>query len=520
MQSTKNHAQNKAREFVTNGIRNNHFSPGNKLPTVKALSKLAGVSTDTMRKALTQLKLDGVLESVRGHYLFVKSDLPAFGSNITFSQPAVSSSCGSLWLRTKNHLLRDIVNGMYLPGRPLPGISEFMHTYRVSFRTMKKALCALEQEDVIRSYKRGYELPSLPFNTSPARIVLIGHRHAKDKINLGMHDEAFLRHLEMACARANVQVDICTVDDNFDGINGTDFTSGKTTPLLQGDQVFGYLYLANMDTPVHARVLKMLPLTRKPVAVLDETGNAIDDASLLKSRRLKIFRMTVSQAPARQIAHYLLSLGHKHIAFISPFHDAVWSQQRLKGLREVYAMAGSGVAVSAYISHKPFKESALEHSGIQVLQRAFHAWRRTAQVEFIKEVEPLFATIEEKGIRWGELRRQLKEHFSKALSDRSITAWVFPTDFLGDVAMDFLADRGIKIPEAISLIGFDDSFRSLRCGLASYNFNIEAVANAMLQYVIHGKVPGVPNDRKCIEIKGAIVNRRSIARAHYRRGNG
>jgi DNA-binding LacI/PurR family transcriptional regulator len=77
-------------------------------------------------------------------------------------------------------------------------------------------------------------------------------------------------------------------------------------------------------------------------------------------------------------------------------------------------------------------------------------------------------------------------------------------------ALAFLAARGVRVPQDISVVGFDDSLEASFYRLSSYNFNGAAVAEAMLAHVM---APSrAPGPSQAAEIEGSVTERATTAR--------
>jgi hypothetical protein len=99
----------------------------------------------------------------------------------------------------------------------------------------------------------------------------------------------------------------------------------------------------------------------------------------------------------------------------------------------------------------------------------------------------------------------------KVVEDRSITAWVCANDNIAIMAYRFLTEKGLRIPQDISLAGFDNSAESLRYELTTYDFNMPAIIRAMLDFLLWPS-------RMCIsrrgvnDIRGFLIQRASTRR--------
>jgi DNA-binding LacI/PurR family transcriptional regulator len=101
--------------------------------------------------------------------------------------------------------------------------------------------------------------------------------------------------------------------------------------------------------------------------------------------------------------------------------------------------------------------------------------------------------------------------FEKALADRSITAWVAANDTVAVHALAFLQEKKVRVPDDISLIGFDDTLEAFKNGLTSYNFNIEVIARRMLNHILDSaREPSKQPRGTDSEVEGCMVERRTL----------
>jgi DNA-binding LacI/PurR family transcriptional regulator len=74
------------------------------------------------------------------------------------------------------------------------------------------------------------------------------------------------------------------------------------------------------------------------------------------------------------------------------------------------------------------------------------------------------------------------------------------------MALDFLKKHSHR---KISLIGFDDTFEAFRKGLTSYNFNIQALVQLMLNHVVNPANMLSSKRTRAVEIEGMLVERQT-----------
>jgi DNA-binding LacI/PurR family transcriptional regulator len=94
--------------------------------------------------------------------------------------------------------------------------------------------------------------------------------------------------------------------------------------------------------------------------------------------------------------------------------------------------------------------------------------------------------------------------FTRAREHGGITAWVCENDRIARYALDFLAEKGVRVPRAVSVMGFDDDMEAFKRKLTSYNFNIPAVVNRMLGFVLSSSQYHYP---KAYEVEGIVIER-------------
>jgi DNA-binding LacI/PurR family transcriptional regulator len=233
--------------------------------------------------------------------------------------------------------------------------------------------------------------------------------------------------------------------------------------------------------------------------------------------RVRMFTMTTAMGAGRDVGRYLMGMGHKDVAYISPFHKMQWSRRRCDGVKEIFDAAGKGHSVKTFTIDKSeyndFYADGKAHANLPRLTKFYADWAGKAPHEIVWSMKPWIDEAFGQFAGWGEVYLKLKPLFKKAHADKKITAWVLCNDMVSLMAQDFLLRARVDIPRQISLISFDDTLKGLVHGLTTYNFNVHAVVNAMLTHVLSGKLPLGASRRKRVEIAGMIVARRTTGPA-------
>ena len=177
------------------------------------------------------------------------------------------------------------------------------------------------------------------------------------------------------------------------------------------------------------------------------------------------------------IAHYMIGLGHKHIAYISTTLNEANSARvrRLEGVRDTYrdeCPEGSVIVRSREVTPKEERDNiSIEHA-----------------VGF-------------------ELTR-------KCLGERRITAFVAVNDMVAYGVLDAIRAEGRRVPEDYSVCGFDNIFPSqfLPVGLTTVEHYIADKGRNAFE-ILHSKMSGESSDRNItrFEFKHHLIVRDSTA---------
>ncbi|MBD3216615.1 MAG: hypothetical protein GF311_28630 [Candidatus Lokiarchaeota archaeon] len=124
-------------------------------------------------------------------------------------------------------------------------------------------------------------------------------------------------------------------------------------------------------------------------------------------------------------------------------------------------------------------------------------------------------TIPRKSLARALVRKQVDRLFEKALQQPEITAWVAANDEVALWALDLLAEKGVRVPKEISVMGFDDRTEALQERLTSYNFNFRAIIPAMIDFVLRKERSLAHRMRKPLEIEGTIIERQTVCSRAY-----
>jgi DNA-binding LacI/PurR family transcriptional regulator len=283
------------------------------------------------------------------------------------------------------------------------------------------------------------------------------------------------------------------------------------------DTILGYILIMNLSDVPDEDVIRDLLHFGKPVAVFDMVDGHRTHQLSRRANQLRYFISSVSRRNPAQVAQFLISRGHRRIAYISPFHGAAWSRMRCEVLKQAFADAGIENGVSLYCdeglqsSVSSFRRSIKQYSSKHILD-AYKSWLATAPPQFSSwKSQPAATDPVVRGLYnlhvASERFLQCSALFKQAAADKSITAWVCANDQVGEMAVDFCRDSRIAVPLDLWILGFDDTSTALMRRLTSFNFNHLGLIQSILNFILRPSSFAEMHKEQVVEIDGIITER-------------
>jgi DNA-binding LacI/PurR family transcriptional regulator len=487
-------ARKKARDYLLRCIATGAaMSPAG----ISALAKRAGVAYMTMWKAVRELKASGKLH---GSYRISTTGRP-LRSALPRALPHV---------RLAERIAQDLLAGSITRGFALLSVKELTARYATSPGTLRNILADLSAQGLITPRGRHYTALVRP-EKQRRSIVLIAYMQYFGALTLPQIERDFLRACESVCLHAQATL-IVMAARPVNGITVLTDTRGREQPLPARKEIAGYIYLLQNPQAWDERILRQALAARRPLAILDNGGDNIPgEAPEIKVPRVCVFNASAHGRTGAQAAAYLLSKGHRHAAYISPFHGDSWSQVRYAGAARVFEKAGAGSSITLHSLPYSMKDNhywsdGMKHSNGQRLDRFFTRWRDRAPDSFHAEADTTSKNHFGYLVMAGEIAGAMRPLLDEAASSRRVTAWIMANDLAARIALRYCGSKGIEVPERIAIIGFDDEIESTELRITSYNFNFDAAASAMVNFIMHPE-SDYWQRRKVVEIEGRIVER-------------
>ncbi|MBD3344176.1 MAG: GntR family transcriptional regulator [Chitinivibrionales bacterium] len=521
MRNKRSPSTEKAIDYLFRFIhtRSEPFAP---LPPLRHLAQNAHVSINTIIKAADRLTDKGLLTKQRckGYYIAGKEGADAVRDEID-----ITPLTGGMSAVVTRAVRTDILNGAYQSDTPFPSLKELCIRYNTSFRTLKRALRTLVAEKYLEPYKRSYRVVGFVKPAAKSRIRLVSMENNRREVRFEGVNQDILRLLDLECGRRDLRLEMfghATFHEPvqipvmppavFSRPGNRDYFE-----LRDDDSVLGYCFIIPALSPGVRYVFEILSSFGKPVAVLDSTGGLVLPASCIKEF-FRIFSNSISADCGEAATRFLIDLGHRHIAYLSPFHEALWSQNRLHGMQKTCRFAGPGYEVIPIVLRNPaniygfYRFDAGTKGKFDILKKAYEQWRKQVKPHFIRTVESVFTdTIPVRKLPQALWAETLDQLFERAVAIKECTAWVCANDIVALQALDYCKRKGIAVPQTLSIMGFDDTYESLVTRLTSYNFNVRALLHRLLGYLIDTK--SAPRGLKPVTVDGIIIQRETTAQS-------
>jgi DNA-binding transcriptional regulator YhcF (GntR family)/DNA-binding LacI/PurR family transcriptional regulator len=213
---------------------------------------------------------------------------------------------------------------------------------------------------------------------------------------------------------------------------------------------------------------------------------------------------------------FLASMGHKQIAYFC-FGNYPGNFQHLRGVE---------CAMKRFFNNESYIHFFHENSEKSNWHANFSTYRSLSgeekkrclegytglfkgyQFEHNDPIERIYPHLANR-IKEDIAKKAMIPLFEKALQIREITAWVGTGYRDTSAAVEFLTERGVNIPDKISLFGFADGPLTSEYGITAYNF-MEEKAAYLAAHCILGDIPIKKNRNGYVEYEGQIMVRKSV----------
>ncbi|MBD3244116.1 MAG: GntR family transcriptional regulator [Chitinivibrionales bacterium] len=482
-----------------------------RLPPIPVLANQAGVSQATIAKAVRRLCQQGLLVTSHGKGTRV---LPHPRYMPSESPPGQSAH---KWQRCARRLEHDFV--LHSRGQDrIPALKELCARYGVCERTMRKALDSLEHRGSLRRQCRSYFVRVHRADRTRNTIVLIarGEPSGRSLLYATPRTQDHLRHLEHECGRRGIALKILTCNRFGRRLDDLAKPAFALPATIHPDMVLGFLVWCDAIDPTPLEELfRGVCRFDKPIGLLDDDGERVSRPSvrglLRAGRSACVYRTT----PGRQVGSYLLSRGHRAVAYITAGETQPWSVLRRQGLVQAFEQGGleRGVrqfGLSDEELHDRSLSAALEHARrlnpqlprSMMIPRVDYPSLSLHQARFVQE---LHAYAER-----ADLIRRMTPVYRRAQRWQEATAWVCASDTVALSALEYLRSQVVGVPRQVSVIGMDDTAEASAARLTSYNFGSAAAVSWMVERLFRPRTRGGSRNDDIFEPEGYVSERGTV----------
>ncbi|MBD3321469.1 MAG: GntR family transcriptional regulator [Chitinivibrionales bacterium] len=528
---SKKNAFSRALSYLEGAIKKQKQEKKSRIPTNAMMAADAGVAYETMRKAVNQLVSRGALIARPGMGIHIAGTAGRAEAQYS-TLPSVRADNRLRWQKAVSEIKKDILQGQFGWNKALPSQKEMLRKYRVSYPTLRKALQVCVDEKIVVPEGRWYATSLKKTVMSYSRIILIGDEREETGIAKGICGDDFTRSLEHACAISGVRLEMYSYRWCEGDLEVRNVATGEKCSIQDDNDILGFIYVGVFAREIESRlldrddgiadvmevfnaVIRLLLSYKRPIAVYTFEQDLTLSIRHGRESPVRIFRMAAPETSAVKVGRYLLSKHHKHIAYISPFHQALWSQLRYEALVRTFTDAGYGdkvrlVSINDHYSLLSYFSESEHHFNIENIVRTYEQWRREKNPPFTENFDHSFRRFCRRYMTVAELYYRFGPFLERLMNDRRISAWIAANDGVAEIILDFLKAQGKKVPDFVSLASFDNTVVAVRHGITSFDFNIPAAVNSMIAFLIN---PGAVTREKrenIGDVEGVIIERNSI----------
>lgn len=469
-----------------------HLKPGERLPPIRELASQLGIPLRQVQLILRDYQESGKISVTRGRGITRLGKQPAM-----VTKYASKSSDVLLYERMRDELC----TGQYPYGSQLPKVAALAKERSVSTHTVCRAYSRLVEEELVIRHGRQFIVGSVPRSgtsslgpdTRFSVIILQISPAALSRFVSSEWTGGFMQSFMRKLSAYGIRPIVITMHEDLERHNTFRPLSGRgalesTVISLRNDfrgilvlgTAWDYLSGCNED---FCSLIPFLCSFGKPVVwfdAIDEVGNCRGASD----RHRVSYRNAISNQYVRKLftrcrydeiagvkaaVRFLVDRGHRKAVFQSTDTGIKWVDHRFQYILAVTKKhlpeleLYNGCAMS--IPEDPIAALSCSSSGI------------------LRAIEPIAQSLREKypsgnGIHEFSAHDRKFAYLSLCLApfifDQGVTAIIAPNDEQANVICQWLSAIGLRFPEDISVISFDDNLaRQYPFAISSVNFGFD-----------------------------------------------
>lgn len=446
--------------------------PESAFPSLRKCALLCGVSLRTFQLAVQTMKQRGLLEARPGSGTWPQGKAPARLKNVD------SAGAHKDWSARIEEGFRSIS----FAGGVLPPIKDLTSRWNVSAPTLRKALRVLQRKGSLeRRGNRWYPVQSQGFPTQdkPLEVWLVCASSGDQLLADSTRVSDFYRTIEEECQRFALKLMTIHYD-----------VQQQKMPLLgpsDWKRCAGVI-VSTWLLPNSVALLKTIAKWNLPMSIWLENEELLPELpKLIHRKNMAWFCISYNADSGRELGKNLMQRGYNHALYISPYHGATWSQNRLAGLAETLERVDP-LCDSRCRDAWGFRNAGLQKMKKNVLQD----WLDVPETIYKYPQIPLAMKA-----KWDkqvcdfiqdmEVLEALRPLLAQAVRSPA-TAWVFASDHCALLALQLIAPE--LRPRVIA--SFDNTPEARAVGIESFEFNTRGMVQAMVEHLLHPSHPLYP----------------------------
>lgn len=462
------------------------------LPSIRTMARECHVAYATMYKALRRWRVGN-------------------GVGTQVSTPVARPAHHQRWEMVLSQLQGDLSHSVFVPGSLLPPVKTLQGRYGVCYATMKAALDAALSDGLLSYERRRYRVPTVRVARDFYSLHVVT-RTIPEQLFAPVTStaRAIYRQIEGQCGRRSIVPRM--VAYHFMERELVPAYTDRAFPLDQAALAHSLgivVFIAGLEAVGLPTFLEELCALGRPVVLVDEYGRLGADDIPRASAPVMLCRAASNVAAGRDVGRALRSLGHRRIAYVNPFGGVDWAQDRERGIRDVWGDDDGVVVAESRAPHRdPAAVADLELLRTRLASADSQLPRRLRGGLLARQVTQNLTGAFHRRVQVTHTRRAL----ARIVGDHRVTAWVAANDLAAIVCNDYAREHGIRIPQQVSLVSYDDTLEASFLNLASYTFNSAGMADAALGFLLrprHSRRKGATPE--IVDVPGRIVMRHSLS---------
>jgi len=485
--------QSRAREFQEWILAEiSKLPPDSCLPPDRELGAQWDLSTITIQRVLAKLRDEGKVIRIPGKGTFTPNLEKSSVKRVM--RVRTDTSWESSVDHLASNLIRMISEGVYRKGKALPPVKFIRNQFRVSSETVTSAYQSMESQGYVEKIGKNYwvgrmdqllsdaprrEVTCFRFGTGDFQQVFTG-----DPLSLAFQKmERELYHSGFSLRFESIQ--------RLDALATEWETSGRYPSCL-----FFYGVDAS-HIPFFRDLYGRYPGLKKNQVRLAIYGQG-NDLSELASMGQVFSRGNTETERARALAHHLLNRGVREACLCLQESDITEIPRAEFALKIALSLKN---AIPGFKLHIVVNAGANSATGADRLLD-------TVSPEFRKYLEAKFPGSDLAG-----LDREVRfsaQPFEACRENAQAKVWIFSRDKAAGQALTWMKERGIRVPEEVSLVGLENDPACYNLGISHCGPDWDGLGYALAHSIV-GDVRLARSQNGFVKVRGRFVDKLTTA---------